>query len=311
MDVQRYHESFLDSLARQTQWVEGRGVLLILAMYCSVIGSATFVLGMGLHVPLALVVGWPVAVVGGSSLHLAFLGRPERFWRALTRPHSSWLSRGIWSLGAFAAVGGVYVGPYVLTSATPARGGGFYWAVLVVTSCLLVYDGFLLRAAGGVRIWSSWTMPLLFPIFGLLAGSAILTVVQWAGSLPSDEVTLLGDLLEGLLLAGALLLGLTLVQAWRSPASRASVLHLTRGAGEMWFWLGVVLLTIVSPAGIAVAGHVTHVPLALLGTAAVLAIVGEFAFKYSVLGSGIYASQYPPEAEAAALQSMASWERVG
>jgi hypothetical protein len=41
----------------------------------------------------------------GKGAHLLYPGRPWRFWRGMTRPGSSWVSRGIWAMTFMLAFG--------------------------------------------------------------------------------------------------------------------------------------------------------------------------------------------------------------
>jgi formate-dependent nitrite reductase membrane component NrfD len=298
--IQKYHQTFADTEVRQTQWAEGKGLLLVLAMYTGAIGAATYVLGMALQAPQALVVGWILAVVGKGFFHLIFLGRPARFWRALKRPHKSWLSRGVWAVGLFAILGGVYASPALRLAATGAPevvpGTALYVVVIACGLFLLGYDGFLLQAAVGIPLWSKGLMPLLFPVFGLLAGGGLLSIIDLSATLPAGKGHLLEIFDQTFLLVGAVVLVLTLaLAARRSPVARDSALELTRGFARAAFWVGVVFLCIVLPALSVVLRQTIGLPVMALGVVALLSVVGEFFVKYTMLSAGIYPALYPRE----------------
>jgi formate-dependent nitrite reductase membrane component NrfD len=299
--IQKYHQSFADTAVKQTQWAEGRGLLLVLAMYTGAIGAATYLLGMLLRTPEALIVGWILAVVGKGFFHLVFLGHPGRFWRAMKRPHKSWLSRGFWAVGLFAILGGIYAWTPLRLAVTgsPEVLPGTA-AFVVVASCglfLLGYDGFLVQAAVGIPLWSKGLMPLLFPVFGLLAGAGILSIVDLSATLPPESAELLETIDQILLVAGAVVLILTLaVAARRSAVAKYSAFELTRGFGRVAFWAGVVVLCILLPAITVVLRQTVGLPVVVLGIVALLSVVGEFFVKYSMLSAGVYPALYPREA---------------
>lgn len=302
--IRRYHETFEDGLVRQTEWVEGRGLLLVLAMYVGSIGSAAYLLGSFLHAPAAVVTGWLLAVVGKGVLHITFLGRPERFWRALARPHGSWISRGILALSIFAVAGGLHALPSLqhlfpgfVSPLPPGAVTGLGWLAVPLAAFLLVYDGFLVRAAIGVPFWRQGLMPVLFPMFGLLAGSGILSVLSITMGIPAAMIPTLEAIDRILLVACALsLAGALKIAGRQSEAARSSVVELMRGSARWFFCGGAIVLTILLPLGTVVLSAATRIPVAVLGTISLLSVAGEFFFKYSILKAGIYEPLYPRQA---------------
>ena len=97
----------------QREWIEGRGLLVVVAHFFSGVGAGAWLFSVALDYDAGLVIS--IAIVAGLAgpAHLAFLGRWQRFWRMALRPQSSWISRGVWGLAIFLA-GAI---PYAL----PAR----------------------------------------------------------------------------------------------------------------------------------------------------------------------------------------------
>src|SRR5512145_1736400 len=93
----------------QREWIEGRGLLVVVAHFFSGIGAGAWLLSALFEVHAGLWLGLACVGLFSGLAHLAFLGRPERFWRILRRPHASWISRGIWSIGVLVAGGGCYL----------------------------------------------------------------------------------------------------------------------------------------------------------------------------------------------------------
>lgn len=100
---------------------------------------------------------------------LADLGRPERFPRVFVRPDTSWIARGSWAFGAFAAGGAVSLLPFlpqpVRTGATALANTG---AVV-----LAVYDGLFLNHAKAVQSPLPREVPALFAANAVQAGAAL------------------------------------------------------------------------------------------------------------------------------------------
>ena len=80
---------------RQQEWIEGRGLLLLIAIYLGGVGGGLYLISLIIGWKTGLALALAIVGIGKGSAHLLFLGRPLRFWRALLRPHSSWISRGM------------------------------------------------------------------------------------------------------------------------------------------------------------------------------------------------------------------------
>src|SRR5512145_2130471 len=133
----------------QREWIEGRGLLVVVAHFFSGIGAGAWLLSALFEVHAGLWLGLACVGLFSGLAHLAFLGRPERFWRILRRPHASWISRGIWSIGALLASGGALL---VLPLPGPGRA-----LLLVVSSAaaagVLLYEGFVYAASVAIPFW--------------------------------------------------------------------------------------------------------------------------------------------------------------
>jgi DMSO reductase anchor subunit len=77
----------------QTEWIEGRGLLLWLAFYTGGLGGGLYLASLYFDSLHGMVVSWVIITVLKGSFHLAYLGKPLRFWRMLLRPQTSWVSR--------------------------------------------------------------------------------------------------------------------------------------------------------------------------------------------------------------------------
>ena len=293
-----------DTFIRQSEWGVGRrgwvsnSVYLLLALFFGGIGAGAALLALGLgraHSGGYFVAGYVLAVGGKGFFHLLFLGNPWRFWRAVCRPQTSWISRGIIALSLFSVVGlGYMLGPLwgllpALAGAEPVLAG----LCAVLLTFLLVYDGFLLNNATAIGAWHTGLMVILFPVFSALGGAGVLGALYGPlhGRVPLDIHAL--HQVEAVLLAvGAFVLASYLTYLYADPFLRTSAWEAIVGRLRWVFWLVVVGGGIVAP--LVVAGLSVRRPVAIgvMATVALVAVVGDYAFKYVIFSIGGYRQQH-------------------
>jgi len=105
--------------------------------------------------------------LGASFLHL---GRPERAWRAVTMWRTSWLSREVIVLPAFAAVVGLWAASggasVLLALAALLLALGLWWCTAMIYACL--------------RFIQEWAHPLTivnYTLIGLASGAVLATAL--------------------------------------------------------------------------------------------------------------------------------------
>lgn len=290
--------------AFQAEWVMGRGKLLWLAMVMGALGGGAFIVGSFLNLAtgedfrLASLIGLLIVFIGKGGFHVAFLGRPERFWRAFRRPHSSWISRGIIILTAFSAVAALYLalswggGPEWLASA-------LQWTATGLAVLLVIYDGFLLRDAKAIAFWRTPILPILFGAAAGLAGLGV-SFLLLPYFIEVREATMhTVENIDRFILIGLVVLVAAYLWTMYSAdnGARRSVLELLRGQ-VLGMFLLTCLVAIVVPGAIALYGIFGDVPRSVLTAAGLAEIAGEFALKYIVLRAGMYT---PLIAQAAAV----------
>ncbi|MCL5959221.1 MAG: hypothetical protein M1358_07870 [Chloroflexi bacterium] len=99
------YELFVVDFREQTEWKW----LIASAFFLGGLGSGLFLVSAHMDFPVGLALGLVVVLVGKNTAHLLYLGRPERFWRALANPAASWISRGFFATVAFAVFGDFYL----------------------------------------------------------------------------------------------------------------------------------------------------------------------------------------------------------
>lgn len=83
----------------QTEWKW----LITLAFFCGELGAGVFL--VSLFVPAAAaklaffagLLGWLIVAGPKNLFHFIYLGKPWRFWRGLSRPGQSWITRGFYA----------------------------------------------------------------------------------------------------------------------------------------------------------------------------------------------------------------------
>jgi formate-dependent nitrite reductase membrane component NrfD len=268
----------------QREWIEGRGLWIVVAHFFSGIGAGAWLLSALFDVRVGLWLGLACVGVYSGLAHLAFLGRPERFWRIVKRPHASWISRGIWSIGIFLASGGAYV---LLDLPSTGR------ALLLLLSLagalgVLLYEGFVYAASVAIPFWRTPLLPLLYVAYGLRGGAALLLV---AGSLGGAAFDL--EAMEAIKLwvvaSTGVLVALLLVSARsRGGAAERSMRRLVFGPIAPAFYGGTVLLGIVIPIALGAAHAFGAGGLAVLAVIGVASLLGDFYVKYCVVKAGVY-----------------------
>ena len=269
----------------QREWIEGRGVLIVVAHFLSGVGAGAWLLSTAFGYRAGAWLG--LIFVGALSgvAHLAFLGRPERFWRIVRRPHASWISRGIWCIAVFLTAGGA------LALLEPQRA----WiraALVTVASAgaigVLLYEGFVYAASIAIPFWRTPLLPLLYVAYGVRGGAALLLVAAAVGGATFDV-----DALEAIKLwvvaSTGLLVALLLWAARnRGGAAQEAMRRLVAGPISTAFYGGTLLLGIVVPLGLGAARALGATGLLVLAAIGVASLAGDLAIKYCVVKAGVY-----------------------
>ncbi len=278
-------EEFTVEYKAQREW----GWLAMLDFFLAGSGAGLYVIGMALRVDYAPPIGLVAAAVGALAL-LADLGRPDRFWRAIARPNTSWISRGAILVTLFLAFGILTV----VLSRTAASSVQLVSGIIAAVAAIgvMAYTGFLLADSRGVPAWRSALVPVQFVVFSLLAGCGGLYLLAFAvgGVVPLDAIELMGLVLGfgSLLMLTAYLMALGSL----SPAARRARQELVRGSLSLIFLGGGVILGVIVPTAIVAylffAGGLQATSDPLLALAGALLLVGGLLIRYALLKAGFY-----------------------
>jgi formate-dependent nitrite reductase membrane component NrfD len=273
---------------RQTEWIDNRGILLWLAFYAGGLGGGLYLVSLFFNNLWGMFIGWFIVAVLKGAFHFVYLGQPARFWRLMLHPQTSWLSRGLIFVLAFAGFGFIQILLSYFWADQTALILVFKIIAGIFALCVAIYTGFVLNNVKGVPLWGLSLLPLLFVTCGILGGFGLTVAI--ALFVPGVNLAAAEMGSRILLIINAALIAIYLFQAsHKETVGKQSVLFQLRGEISPLFWTCVVTLGIVIPAVIAVyslfSGELTS---AILVLGVVCEITGGAMLRYCVLKSGMY-----------------------
>ena len=271
----------------QSEWIEKRGILLWLAFYAGGLGGGLYLVSLLFNNLWGMLIGWLIVGVLKGSLHLLFLGKPARFWRLVFHPQTSWLSRGLIFVLAFAGFGLVQL---LMSHFLPGSLLEIVFKVLagICALCVATYTGLVLNNVKGVPFWNIRFLPLLFVTCGILGGFGLTVTVMLSTANPSLSAAEAGSrwmlIINSLLVASYLI-----IAASKDAVARESVFYQLTGGSSAAFWLGVVFLGVIVPVTAALYSYFAgEAVAAILIIAAACDIVGGMLLRYCLLKSAVY-----------------------
>ena len=199
----------------------------------------------------SVILGPPLVLIG-CLLLFTDLGRPGAVFRALSRPHHAWISRGSIILTVFILLGAIYFGSWIWPS-QGLKGSSAFHSVLNVLygifgALTVIYTGFLFDTTRSIPFWSTPILPLLFLVSGVSAGVfALILSLLISGGSGDPWISRLSQFDAFVLVFEALILFFYLHGMHEVTAARASVRRVVRGDLSLPFWVGIVLIGLVIP----------------------------------------------------------------
>lgn len=277
----------------QREWGQGRGLFLVIGHFLVGVAAGAWLFGLLFGYVPVLVVGFLLGGAGGIA-HLAFLGRPERFWKMARQIKTAWVARGFIGLALFLTGAALYLPPLAITSwpwspASPIASIGWLLAAAGAV-VLIVYMGFVYSASKGIPFWNSPLHPVLYIAYAFRGGAAALLVTMAVLGAPgADAILLLLKLWMGITFVVIVLFVLELQGAWSggNVAARRSVRELLAGRSVIAFYGGTLLIGLLVPAVLA-SGQIAPLDLGILAAIGLFSALGDFFMKYTTLRAGIY-----------------------
>ena len=274
----------------QTEWIEGNGVMLLLAFFFTEFGAGIYLVSLFLNFKGGWLLGWLIALVLGGLVHLGFLGHPLRAWRILAKPVSSELSRGLWVILLFAVVGLFQLLPFALEGVPWTGDGMAVKTVMGILSILVITHGFLtMNVVKALPFWNSSTIVPFSLASGLWVGAQ---AVQLAMGLSGQHLHLAEVWSRWSLLGYIGMLAMYLWSTYHSSDNaKESINRLLSGDSALRFYVGVVLVGIVIPLTITMVfwtGGAENPGLGLLLIRFLCVFAGDLTMRYSIMKSAIY-----------------------
>ncbi len=271
----------------QREWVQGRGLFLISAHFLSGVGAGAWIFAVLFGSRPGLLIGLAIVLLGGLG-HLAFLGRPTRFWRILTRVQTSWISRGLVGVTLFSVCALAYLVLITLAVQAVALQQLFLVLAMVGAIWICVYKGFVWAMAKGIPFWNSALLPAVFILYALRGGVAALFVSLLFVSPTADVEALELIKLWIAVSSGALVFLYVTIMPSTSITARRSVSELLGGRASLSFYLGAVFLGLLVPIVIGALSYLGTLAMPLLALVGLSSLIGDFYTIYCVAKAGIY-----------------------
>jgi len=285
----------------QQEWTgEGeRGIrdfLLIPAIFFGAVSPGLYISSMLFDYIPGFWVALAMNFAGYGITHLLFLGKAERFWRAMFNWKTSWISRGFIFNAFFTGFGflyalGISADIPVLSNAPIKNSLKYLSAVSAVF--FAAYPGFMLSIVKAIPFWRSILEPVLFFIQAVMGGIALNIIC--AHFIPM-ETTIINNMIQlNLLLTLVVLLlvmAALIIKALHGGAEKISVEFLLNSGFSSLFIYGAVIAGLIMPVFILLAGIIMPLEYEkyryIYQLIMLMELCGIYITKYSILKAGAY-----------------------
>lgn len=275
----------------QEEWIDRQGMFLWLAFFFTEMGAGLYVVSLFFGFWRGCIAGWLISAILGGGLHMLYLGRPERAWRAILRPVKSELSRGLIIMGLFLVLGALQLAPSLgPLSALPWRTDMMFFKVIVtILGFFVITHGFMtMNVMTSIPFWNSAILPVLSLASGVWLGTqlGIGMAVSNKGLLMSLE-----PVARWSFFAYAFLI---LCYLWNAnhatSAVKQSLSIVLKGSQAVHFYAGVVLIGLLIPLLITlyVWGSNGDAGAGILYLRIICALIGDGMLRYVITKSGRY-----------------------
>lgn len=150
---------------------------MAMAFFCGETGAGLFIISMLTDFMPGVILGLLITGVGKTYFHLAHMGVPARSWRAILRPDRAWISRGLLGIVFFVGFGAVHVMGELFGLVPEALAMPVYMLSVAGAMVAIVYQGFAMSHSTAISLWSTGLMPVSSMLYGLLAGTSLITLL--------------------------------------------------------------------------------------------------------------------------------------
>lgn len=275
-------EKFTIAARTQREWAW----LLALYLFLGSLGGCLYLLYRIFHLPPLFALLSLVLVLLGAGALLFKLGSPQRAWRAIFRPTTSWISRGVLIVSGFLAFGALSIAPVAahwipIFSALPWSESSKLGQSLNLIASLFallttIYPGFVLSNSRAIPFWNTPILPLLFFTYAVIAAVGVILI----GS-PNDFEPFVPLMAWMILINMALIFIYIYVMSRAGGSAREAVRHLNKLPLGAIFWIGVIAGGLILPL-------VALIWIEFAQLSGVCLLLGGLLLRYCVLKAGVY-----------------------
>jgi formate-dependent nitrite reductase membrane component NrfD len=285
----------------QREWIERRGMMVWIAEVFTSLGTGLYLVSLFMNNWWGMAIGWLIIMFLKLPVHLAYFGKPLRFFRTIP-PFSnawktSWFARGILFtifFSSFAIVQLAVRNPYFdFAPYLGAAEAPLYWVFAALGAIFAlatgIYGGFIMNYCKSVPFWNTGILPVVFLLAGIADGFGLIMGIGLAGG--NVDIASAEMWSRIILIVNAFIIAVYLISAnYTSTTASLSVRELIVGRVAAAFWGGIIVLGILAPLAISVTSFYTgsEVTSAVLITGIACHTIGAFALKYCLLKVGIH-----------------------
>ncbi len=281
----------------QTEWKW----LITLAFFCGELGAGIFL--VSLFIPAAAaklafcvgLLGWLIVAGPKNLFHFIYLGKPWRFWRGLSRPGTSWITRGFYATFALCGFGFLHVVMFydvAFNGATPTPMGQAIMIVAGISAfVVMIYDGIVMTYSPSIPLWNNSLIPVLRTSYALMGGVTMTLLVSMlpalAGQFTGEQLHLWSQIERGLVVANMLMIVIyVMTLTYQVTAAKESAYLIIRDKYPAVFWFGVVAIGLIAIFLLPIL--VQTESLGLLLAVAVFELIGDFCILFLLLRAGVF-----------------------
>ncbi len=277
-------DEFRVGYRKQEAW----GWKIALAFFFGDVGAGTFFVSAFYDYMPGLIFGWILATFFKPTALFMHLGKPERFWRAITNVGSSWISRGVLGAILFTGFGFLHMINLKWAVFGSFTGGLVFFLAMLGCFIVMIYLGYVLSDSPSIPLWNTGLMPVLCLLYGLMGGVTMTILFGSKSFLAADPGALqLLKTIELIFIAITFVSILSMLHgtAHKSGTGMATVLQLLFGEHAKWFLGYVVLVGIIGAGLLALTGSMSVFVLLLV---AIMELIGDIGLKMILFKSALY-----------------------
>ncbi len=286
----------------QTEWKW----LITLAFFCGELGAGVFL--VSLFIPAAAaklaffvgLLGWLIVAGPKNLFHFIYLGKPWRFWRGLSRPGSSWITRGFYATFALCGFGFLHLVMFydvAFNGAVPTPMGQAIMIIAGISAfVVMIYDGIVMTFSPSIPLWNNSLIPVLRTSYALMGGLTMTLLVSMLpfleGQFTAEQLHIWSQIERGLVVANMLMIVVyVMTLTYQVTAAKESAFLMIRDKYPMIFWVGVVAIGLIAIFLLPIL--VQTESLGLLLAVACFELIGDFCILFLLLRAGVFSPLMP------------------